>query len=204
MTRILWLTWKDIEHPEAGGAELISSELGKHLASDGHEVVFVTGGYKGAAPEATIDGYKVIRVGHSKFDVYWQAYRYVKRKLADWPEVVVEEINTMPFFSRFYLKQKRRVLFFHMLCRQIWFYQLPLPAGLVGYTLEPLYLRLLNSDPAIAMSGSTKQDLLSHGYQPGQVSIISEGIHLQPVASLEAIDKYVQPTIVSLGSIRPM
>jgi glycosyltransferase involved in cell wall biosynthesis len=201
--RVLWLTWKDIQHPDAGGAEVVSSELAGRLVRDGHEVILVTAGYSGAKPEATIDGYKVIRNG-GRFSVYWQAYRYVKRHLREWPDIVVEEINTIPFCSRFYLRRKPRVLFFHMLCREIWFHQMPLPAGLVGYLAEPLYLRLLSRDRAIAMSESTKRDLQRYGFRPAAISVISEGIQLKPLKRLDNGVKYKRPTLVSLGSIRPM
>jgi hypothetical protein len=41
--KILWLTWKDKKHPQAGGAEVVNEELAKHLAGDGHEVLFLVG-----------------------------------------------------------------------------------------------------------------------------------------------------------------
>lgn len=201
--RILWLSWKDIQHPQAGGAEVVTSELCNRLVKAGHEVTLVTAHYAGAAHKDMIDGYNVVRVG-GRFSVYFHAYRYIKQHLANWPDLVVEEINTIPFCSKLYLRHKQRLLFFHMLCREIWFYQLPLPAGLVGYLLEPLYLRFLSSERAIAMSESTKQDLMRYGFKAKNISLISEGIQLTPVAQLDANVKYDQPTIVSLGSIRPM
>src|SRR5262249_15756089 len=150
---------------------------------DGHEVIFVTASNGTPVNNTKIDGYQVIRRGN-RFSVYWRTYRYVMRNLADWPDLVIEEVNTVPFFSRFYLKHKGR-LFFHMLGRKIWFYQLPLPASILGYSLEPLYLRLLSRDPAVAMSSSTKQDLQRYGFRADQVSVISEGIQLQPIAEAQ-------------------
>ena len=201
--RILWLSWKDIQHPQAGGAEVVASELCKRLVQAGHEVTLVTAHYAGASHTEVIDGYNVVRVG-GRFSVYFRAYQYIKQHLADWPDFVVEEINTIPFLSKLYLRDKQRLLFFHMLCREIWFYQLPLPASLVGYMLEPLYLRFLSSERAIAMSESTKQDLIRYGFKANKISLISEGIQLDPVADLDLDAKYDQPTLVSLGSIRPM
>jgi glycosyltransferase involved in cell wall biosynthesis len=192
-----------MQHPAAGGAEVVASELGKRLVQAGHEVIFITGGYEGATQETTVDGYKVIRVG-GRVSVYWHAYRYVKRHLANWPELVIEEINTIPFCSRLYMRGTPRLLFFHMLCREIWFHQLPLPASLVGYVLEPLYLRFLSAERAIAMSASTKKDLLRHGFQPKNIAVISEGIQLKPLPKLAPRIKHRKPTIVSLGSFRPM
>lgn len=201
--RILWLSWKDIHHPQAGGAEVVSAELMKRLVKDGHDVLLVTAAYPGALATDTIDGYKVVRKG-GRFSVYWHAYRHVKKELADWPEYVIEEVNTIPFFSRLYLPRLPRKMFFHMLCREIWFYQLPAPLGAVGYVAEPVYLRFLSREQAIAMSDSTKQDLLRYGFADEQTSVISEGIELEPIRSLPQKYTHDAPTIVSLGSMRAM
>ena len=181
---------------------MVSSELGKRLAAEGHEVTFVTSSFKGAAPEQETDGYKVIRVG-GRFSVYWHTYRYVRKHLADWPDVVIEEVNTIPFFSKLYLK-KPRYLFFHMLCREIWFHQMIFPLSLIGYLAEPIYLRLLKGDPALAVSESTRQDLVRHGFKRKAITVISEGIQMLPIETIEGFKKYEEPTLISLGSLRSM
>ncbi len=201
--RILWLTWKDKEHPLAGGAEVVSSELGKRLVKDGHEVIFITGSFKGAAVESATNGYKIIRLGN-RYTLYWKAYRYIKKNLLNWPDIVIEEVNTLPFFSRFYLKSVKRYMFFHMLCRKVWFYQMKPPLSWLGFIMEPLYLRLLRKDPTITVSESTKKDLMRHGFTANNIAIISEGIQIKPVSSLSKVDKFESPTIVSLGAMRAM
>lgn len=201
--RVLWLTWKDMQNPLAGGAEVVASELAKRLVAEGHEVTFVAGSFPGAEPETVIDGYRVIRVG-SRTTVYWHAYRYITRHLRDWPDLVIEEVNTIPFFSRLYLKRPRRRLLFHMLCREIWFYQMIFPLSLVGYVIEPLYVRLLRRDPVITISESTKQDLVRHGFRPDTIQIISEGLSIDPISDLAHVKKYSSPTMLSLGALRAM
>jgi glycosyltransferase involved in cell wall biosynthesis len=77
--------------------------------------------------------------------------------------------------------------------------------SLIGYLAEPLYLRLLpRSAPVITISESTKRDLQRHGFQPGRIHIIPEGIELPPVRAVAAATKSPHPTLLSLGSIRPM
>jgi glycosyltransferase involved in cell wall biosynthesis len=145
----------------------------------------------------------VIRVGGT-YTVYWHAYRYVRRHLAEWPDLIIEEVNTIPFFSRLYLPGKPRLMVFYMLCREIWFFQLPLPFSLIGYLLEPLYLRLVNRDPAVTISQSTRRDLGRHGFPDERVSVMVPGIGLRPVDRLATDGKFEHPTVVSMGSIRPM
>lgn len=200
--KILWLTWKDRKNPASGGAEVVNEELAKRLVADGHEVIFLVGGFEGSKQEEIKDGFKIIRVG-GKWSVYLKAYQYYKKHLIEWPDLVIDEVNTIPFFAKFYSKQKN-ILFIHQLCREIWFYQMFFPLNVIGYLLEPVYLWLLNDRKVITVSESTKKDLMKYGFKEVNISIISEGIELEPAVSLETIKKFEKPTILSLGTIRSM
>jgi glycosyltransferase involved in cell wall biosynthesis len=200
--KILWFSWKDTTHPLAGGAEVVAHELATRLVQDGHEVILISGSYKGAEPTATINGYKVIRLGN-RITVYYQAWRYYRQHLRGWADLVIDEVNTIPFFAKFYAHE-RNILFVHMLCREIWFYQLPKWLGWIGYIAEPLYIRMLSDRKVITISESTRADLIRHGFKPENVSIISEGIEIEPLNDLQTVNKYDKPVLLSLGSVRPM
>jgi len=202
LMKILWFTWKDSNHPAAGGAEFVNEQLAKRLAADGHEVIFLVGGFRGGEEKAERDGYQIIRLGN-RWTVYLQAWRYFRKNLKAWPDLVIDEVNTMPFFAGLY-SGKPTLLFIHQLCREIWFYQLPQPLSLLGYLLEPFYLRLLNRFPVITVSESTRQDLVRLGFDPTNVTIISEGIALTPVDATQLTPKRAPPSLLILGSIRPM
>ena len=200
--KVLWLSWKDIEHPDAGGAEVVQDELCARLVHDGHEVVVLTSRPKNAATTTTHNGYKIVRAG-GRFTVYWAVYRYYKQNLKGWADLVVDEVNTIPFFAGKYVGEPN-VAFFHQLSREIWFYQFA-HLGLIGYWLEPLYLKLLKSRQVITVSNSTKTDLVKNGFPAENIHIISEGIESAYIAALPPMsDKFDQPTVLSLGSIRPM
>ena len=200
---ILWFTWKDTGHPLAGGAEVVNEELAKRLVKDGHTVHFIVGGYCGCEQEATHDGFQITRLGN-RYTLYFKAYLYYKKHLeCEQIDLVIDEVNTIPFFAKFYAKQKN-ILFVHQLARQIWFYQMPFPLSLLGYLLEPLYLWLLSDREVITVSESTKRDLMRYGFKAEKIHIISEGIQIEPVGVLASIRKYEQPTILSLGAVRPM
>jgi glycosyltransferase involved in cell wall biosynthesis len=124
---------------------------------------------------------------------------------------VIDEVNTMPFFCKFYVREKN-ILFVHQLCREIWFYEMAFPLNVFGYVLEPIYLWLLRSRKVITVSESTRHDLMRYGFKPGAVNIVSTGITIAPVADLAAsapppsglAQKYEHPTVLALGSIRAM
>jgi glycosyltransferase involved in cell wall biosynthesis len=200
--KILWYTWKDRKHPASGGAEVVNEEIAKRLVRDGHEVIFLVGGFKGSLPEEMIDGYKVVRLG-SRWSVYWKAYRYYKKNLRGWADLVIDEVNTMPFFCKFYVKEKN-ILFVHQLCREIWFYEMPFLIGAIGYVIEPIYLWSLSDRRVVTVSESTKKDMMRFGFKADNVHVISEGTEIEPVSDLGSVQKYENPTILALGSIRAM
>jgi len=198
--QIVWFSWKDIKHPASGGAEIVTHNLLSRLASDGHDVTLITSKPRGLKKTELINKYKVLR-GGGRLGVYWCAFRIYK-SLNTQPDLVIEEVNTIPFFTRFYTRS-RRYLFFHQLAREIWLYQIWWPLSWIGYLLEPLYLRLLGKVPVITVSSSSKKDLQKHGIM-GSISIIHEGIEIQPLEKLSDIHKSRVPTLLSLGSVRPM
>lgn len=199
--KILWFTWKDVKNPYAGGAEIVNEELAKRLVKDGHEIIFLVRGFPGGKKEEMVNGYKVIRMGNYH-TVYWEAYKYYKKNLKGWADLVIEEVNTIPFFCNFYVKEKS-ILFFHQLCREIWFHEMGFVKGLVGYVLESIYLLLLGNREVITVSESTKKDLNRFGFRRNKIKIISEGIEIEPVQNLD-IKKFENPTMLSLGAFRPM
>ncbi len=197
---IVWFTWKDKNHPAAGGAESISSEMAKRLVKDGHKVTVISAHYPGAKNTELIDGYKVVRVGN-KYTVYVRAAMYFKKHLDQSTDLVVEEINTIPFMTQWYTKCNR-VLMMYQLCREIWFYQMLFPLSIFGYLLEPAYLFALRSNYVITESESTKRDLLKYGFIKNRISTIPVFINLKPMTA--PANKFKNPTVLSFGSIRSM
>ena len=198
---ILWFAWKDIRHPAAGGAETVADTMAKLLVGDGHSVIFLSSNFPGGKHKEHINGYSVIRVGR-KFTVYLFAAFYYLRHLRAWPNIVIEEINTMPFFTRFYVFKKKKVLIFQ-LCREIWFHEFVTPLSYVGYFLEPVYMSLLRGMPFITESKSTKRDLLGYGFNKNDVSIFPIGVAL-PKREDNSVQKFTTFTLLSIGSIRSM
>ena len=141
--------------------------------------------------------------------------------MVGWADLVIDEVNTVPFFAKFYVRspspyqgegwgEVKNILFVHQLCRQIWFYEMFFPLNLLGYILEPIYLWLLRDRKVITVSQSTKNDLLKYGFKEENIKIISEGIEIEPLPEVESRKykveslKYEEPTILSLGAIRSM
>jgi glycosyltransferase involved in cell wall biosynthesis len=207
MSRILWATWKDHKHPGAGGAEVVARELTLRLARDGHEVTILTCGYPGAAATETEDGINFVRVGSNRYLHPFQAMLHYAKNLRGRFDVVIEEIQgCAPYFISF-LESKNRYILYHQLARLNWLYEVPKPFSYVGYWLvAPAATRLasLSKAPVITVSESTKGVLARYGFAPDRTRLISEGLHFDPLRSLEGITKYERPTLLSFGAMRAM
>jgi glycosyltransferase involved in cell wall biosynthesis len=205
--KILWLSWKDISHPEAGGAEKILHQLSTQLVADGHEVTVLTAAYPNAPAEDTIDGVHIIRTGSNRYTHSFVAlWRYV-RQLRNQFDLVIEVVNTAPYFSVFFKDRAKRALFYHQLAREVWFHEAPAPMSYIGhYFLEPLATFLLGARraPTLTISESTKQDLQKFGFSERAIKIIREAINMEPLPTLDGAVKFKHPTILSHGSIRAM
>jgi glycosyltransferase involved in cell wall biosynthesis len=204
---ILWFSWKDPGHPASGGAEVVLWELSKRLVAEGHGVTILTCGYNDASDREQVDGINIIRIGSSRYIHPFQALSYYLRKLRNRFDIVIEVVNTAPYFGVFFGKKSQRYLFYHQLAEEIWDYETKAPLSQVGrYILEPGANRLLSRSgaPVITISESTRQNLTRYGFKPENVSIISEGIQMQPLAGLRGIAKFERPTMLGLGAMRAM
>lgn len=200
--KILWFTWKDVTHPHAGGAEVVNEEIAKRLVKDGHEVVFIVGGYNGCTYEDYIDGYKVYRVGN-RYSTYFYAYLLYRKKFVGWADLVIEEINTLPYFTKLFVKEPK-ALVIYQLCEKVWFYQMPFPISLIGYFLEKIYIRFLKNMFVVTISKSTKDNLCEYGFLPNNINIITMGSNSSFIGEVSLDEKFNEPTIVSLGRINSM
>lgn len=203
--RILILNWKDITHPQAGGAETVIHELAKRLVKEGHDVNFLT-----SSPSPTsakyllIDGIKIIRVGESKFFHSFQAANYYKKNLKNKFDIIIECVNTAPYFINLFKGNEKVFLFYHQLAREIWFYETSFPLSIIGYLLEPIYtwVQSLFKNNVITVSNSSKKDLMKYGFKKDLIHIITQGTNIESPANC-AVRNAHNP-ILHLGSLRSM
>ncbi len=200
---IVWLSWKDRGHPLAGGAEKVSGEIMDRLAADGHSVRLITAQYgQTASHEQFAPNFEIYRAGN-RYTVYPKARQLFKQVGDDWADVVIDEMNTIPFGAGFYAKKSTNILLSYQLAREVWFHQMVFPLSLVGYLLEPLMLRVLargNYRRIATESNSSKVDMERYGLK--NIQTFRVGIPTTPLAELPSKDA---PTIVlSLGALRPM
>jgi glycosyltransferase involved in cell wall biosynthesis len=198
--RILVLNWLDRENPRAGGAETHLHEVFGRLAAKGHRVTALVSGWKGCAPRATLDGIDVHRSGsRNTFSV--TAPAYFRRHLADTTfDVVVEDLNKVPLFSPFWTSSPVVLLTHHLFGRTA-FQAGPFPIALATVLLERPLPRVYRSTPTIAVSESTREDLVRRGLDADLITVIPNGIDVDWFTPAPA-RRAARPTLVFLGRLK--
>lgn len=199
MMKILIFNWRDIKNPEAGGAEVFTHEIAKRLVKKGNEVILFASAFSGCKKEEILDGVNINR-GGGKYSVYREAKEYYKKHFKENFDIVIDEINTRPFFSpKFVNNGVKVVALIHQLAREFWFYETGFPVNYVGYYfLENRWLKNYKNIPTITVSESTKKDLLDLGFK--KVAIVSEGINFKPLESIP--EKENVPTLIFVGRLK--
>jgi glycosyltransferase involved in cell wall biosynthesis len=157
---ILIMNWRDIKHPRAGGAEIVTFEHAKRWVKKGHAVTWITSGYCGARDEEIIEGIRIIRRGGS-FTVYLFAPLYYLLHAREF-SIIVDEIHGLPFFTPLY-SLKPKVAFIHEIAKEIWEYTMPFPLSVIGRGLESMYLFLYRNIPFWTDARSIVDDLVREG-----------------------------------------
>jgi glycosyltransferase involved in cell wall biosynthesis len=143
----------------------------------GDEVEWFTASFPGSPQTEEIDGVRVVRSGR-QWSVHWHAYRHYRGRLKGRFDAVIDEVNTMPFFTPLWAQIPSFMLIFQ-LAREVWWYESRFPLNAAGYLLEPLYLRLYRHVPALTISASTQADLRRLGFN-SSIRVVPIGIEPVP------------------------
>lgn len=191
--RILILTWRDLAHPAAGGAEVYTEQVAASWARQGLEVTLFAAAVAGRPAEERVDGYRVVRAG-SRFTVYREGRRWWQRQgRHEGFDLVIDMINTVPFSAHRWIEDVPTVAFAHQTCEEIWAFNAPPGAAQLGrHVLEPRWLRRYRDVPTMAVSSSTRDALRRFGVR--DVTVVPEGI--VPPALVELPAKEERPTVV--------
>jgi len=157
--RILWLNWRDVKNPAAGGAEHYIHEVSKRLIKRGHEISVFSSRFRGSQQEEVVDGVAIIRHG-DRYSVYYRAKEFVTTRRSNY-DVVVECINTIPFFAPLYVRNGLVTLVFQV-TGEIFRKLLYRPMAAVAQSLEKAFYRIIYSGQTIlCLSNSTKKELMA-------------------------------------------
>ncbi|MBO8161808.1 MAG: glycosyltransferase family 4 protein [Thermosipho sp. (in: Bacteria)] len=197
---ILILNWRDISHPQAGGAEKYVHEIGKRLVKKGHNVTLFCGSYPNANPYDKIDGIKIMRKG-GKYTLYiWALVYLVKNK--DKFDVIIDSENGIPFFSPLLFDKKRVICIMHHVHIEVFDRELPFPLNKIGKLLEGKVMPMLYRESLfVPVSPSTKKEMFEKLFIRGNYfPIVYNGV---PFEKLNIGHKKTRaPNLIYFGRVK--
>jgi glycosyltransferase involved in cell wall biosynthesis/O-antigen/teichoic acid export membrane protein len=197
LLRILILNWRDLAHPKAGGAEVYTQNVANEWIRAGHEVTLFSSAIEGRPTTENLNGLRIVRRG-SRWSVYREARRFYRKEGRGKFDLVIDEVNTRPFFAPKWVDDAPVIALIHQVCRELWQYQVPFPMAFVGrYWFEPRWLRAYSNVATATLSTSSKESLESYGLS--KVVIVPVGYNA-PV-NIPAVSREVDPTIVFIGRL---
>ena len=191
------MNWRDIKNPGAGGAEILTHEIAKQWVRWGHSVTQISAKFKGARDEEIIDGIRVVRLG-TWWSVHVLAFLYYVKNLRGKFDIIIDEVHWFPFFAAIY-EPRKTILFACEVADKLFFHVFPAPLAHLGIMLERLYFKLYKNIPALAISPSTKEDLISRGFKKNNITVLPMGLTV-PIG-LKRFPKEKAPTIIYLSRI---
>jgi glycosyltransferase involved in cell wall biosynthesis len=171
--KILVMNWQDPRNPLAGGAEVQFREVFSRIAAAGHSVTLVCSGFDGAPREEMLDGIRVVRRGGRMLFNYLVPLIYFRRLRHEGFDVVVDDMNKIPFFTPLYVRERICGLVHHLFGGSIFHELDPLSASYV-YAMERAALALYHRRgiPFMAVSPSTRSEMLSRGFPAENLCIV--------------------------------
>lgn len=196
--RVLILTWRDLAHPAAGGAEVYTEQVARRWVAAGHEVTVFASAVEGRPAEEVVDGYTVVRRG-SRLSVYRSARRWYRDHGRGQYDLVIDMVNTVPFLAHRWIDDTPVVAFFHQTAEECWHFNAPMPVAYLGrYVLEPRWIKAYRDRPVLTVSESSAEALRRFGVR--NITVLPEGF--EPVAA-PAVAKEGRPTAVWCARLVP-
>ena len=199
--RVAVLNWKDLGHPDAGGAEVYAWQVARHLAERGAEVTFVTARAPGQTTSDTRDGVTIVRAG-GRWGVYPRALAWLLRRRRRF-DVVLDCQNGIPFFSPLVLPSAVPVVcvVHHVHDRQFPLYFGPV-LGRFGAWLEgPVARRVYRRAVTLAVSPSTVRALRERLGWTAPIVVVPNGADATTPSTARRVDNRGAPRLICVGRV---
>lgn len=198
---LLVLNWNDLKNPYAGGAEVHLEELLRRLVQRGHSATLFCSGWSGCAPEETVEGIRIVRRGN-RYTFNLIAPLHLRRLVREQRyDLLIEDINKIPFYTPLYLDMKRLVVIPHLFATTV-FHEVNFLLGSYIYLAERPLTAVYRGEHFNVISESTADDIAARGVPREDISVIHCGIDRETYNADMSVTKYDQPTVLYLGRIK--
>lgn len=198
--KLLIFNWQDRTHPQAGGAEVHLHEIFGRIARMGHEVTLVCCRYRGAPVREVIDNINIVRVGSRPAFNYYVPIWWLRHRGRYSPDIVVDDINKIPFLTPLYIKRPILGIIHHFFGQSI-YSEAGKPAGMYVHFFENRIASVYRNTNVCTVSQSSREECLERGMSADRISVIYNAIDHEdfPMVVSEKADV---PTIVYFGRLK--
>ena len=196
---ILVINWQDITHPLGGGAEVHFHEIFKRVAAAGHKVTLLCCCYESAPEEEILDGIRIVRRGTRDFFNFYVPGAYRTLAAAEKFDIVFDDLNKIPFYSPWFVKEPVVALAHHFFGKSI-FLEVSVQYALYVALSEFLVRCVYRKTPFAVVSESTRQELQNWGVT-SEINLLPNAVDLAKYEYIAAA-KSKRPTIGYLGRIK--
>ena len=200
LRRVLVLNERDPGHPRAGGAEVHVAEIFGRLVPKGFEVTQLCSSFEGGAPEDVQGGMRILSVGGLPFYYLHAARACAAATRTGRVDVVVECLNKLPFLSPLYARAPVLALCHHLFGETA-FRQVAWPIAAAVYCVERLIPWAYRRCDFVAISESTRLDLIRRGVAPQRIAVHHPGIRRPDLPLPELAERGQR--IAYLGRLEP-
>ena len=198
---LIAFNWRDPRHPEAGGAELHLFEILRRAARDGDRVTWLAERFPGAAEEDAVEGIRVCRAG-SWYNAHLAlASLYRRRFRGERFDLVLEDINKVPFFTPCYAGAPVLAVVPHLFGTTV-FREASPPVAAIVWAHESLIPLVYGRTPFLVISESTRRDLARRGVDSARVSVVPCGLDQAAYRVTREPESRTAPVIAFLGRLR--
>lgn len=172
--RVHVLTWRDLEHPDAGGSEIHVTNIASVWARAGLDVVLRTSAVPDHPAEVRRLGYDVVRRGGSRSV-------FLRGPLGEMAatgrrDALVEVWHGVNFLAPLWARGPRIGIAHHVHRDQFGAVLPPVAARLAGFLERRVYPRLYRSTPLVTLSESGRDDLVELGHRPELIHVAAPGV----------------------------
>lgn len=179
--RILVLNWRDVHHPQAGGAEQYMHRIARRWAAAGAEVTWLTAAVPGRPSHEVVDGITMRRAGGALSIYPRVALTLLRRSLGAFDHVVDCQ-NGIPFFSPLFVGAGVPVVqVVHHIHQEQFSTRFGPAMAAVGRMLEgPVSRAVYRGRPVVAVSPSTREGVRRRLRMRGPIHVVPNGIDTTP------------------------
>lgn len=198
---IALLDYRDVTHPEAGGAETWLQEIFGRVAAHGHRVTLICAAHRGAPAEDRIGGIRVLRGGNRATANVTGARTALALARRERVDLFVENLCKIPFLLPAMTKIPVLPVVHHLFGHTVFQETNPAFASYV-WLFEKLIPPVYRGLPFVAVSESTAADLARRGVRASSLEIVRNGLDLKRYEAIETIPKAGLPVLAYVGRIK--